>query len=110
MMLRGFLAVTLLTVLSIFVTSSSSKILSFSDVPSTAHDEIHFCGIQLKRAQRKFCRKEIIEKFLEKEPMKIIIMKTYKKCEPTHVHACCKTKCSIATFVKLCPYRYVRKR
>lgn len=102
---------TFLTVLSIFVGSSSQAIVSFDDgnvldVP----EELNFCGIELKRAVRKYCRAKVIDRFLEKEPVKIIIMKTYKKCEPTHIQACCKTKCSIATFVKLCPYRYVRKR
>jgi hypothetical protein len=105
--------VSLALFLSIFIVSTSQTFVNVEidefnkvDVPQ---EFSQVCGLELKRAVRKYCREKIIEKFLEKEPVKIIIMKTYKKCVPDHMEKCCKSKCTIATFVKLCPYRYHRR-
>ncbi|CRL02519.1 CLUMA_CG015625, isoform A [Clunio marinus] len=65
-----------------------------------------YCGIQLHRAVRAFCREQYIVAYKKKEPPRNF--QKPSRCGGNLIEHCCKNKCSISTFVQHCPYRYIR--
>lgn len=99
-----------LVILLTIVSSSSQSTVSFSDgnTLEVPDEPRYYCGIELHRAVRSYCRETVIEVFKKKEPLKVGFQKP-SRCGITLLEHCCRHKCDMATFVKYCPYRYIRR-
>lgn len=98
-------------ILSTLIVPSSSEILEMDDgnqleIPEEARS---YCGMELTRAIRKYCRLKVIEKYKAKDPPKSFHKPS--RCGENIKDKCCyrNSKCDIVTFVQYCPYRYARK-
>jgi hypothetical protein len=113
---RKFVKLCLLFTL---VTSTAESTLSLGDenlievpdvlvlVPDALKPRI-YCGIELKIAVRKFCREKVIEAYRPKDQqIDRSLNQKSRKCGAQLMQKCCLERCSITTFVQLCPYRYV---
>ena len=79
---------------------------NFLEVPEDARS---YCGMELKRAIRVYCREKIIETLKTKSVQRNFHKSS--KCGENLVEKCCyhRNKCTISTFVQFCPYRYIRR-
>lgn len=94
-------SVLIVTTSQVTVTFADGNELEMSDEPKT------YCGLDLRKATRFYCREAVIEKFKKKE-----VLRNFQKpsrCGVRLVDRCCRTPCTLTTFVEFCPYRYIRR-
>jgi uncharacterized membrane protein len=105
--------VLILVVLLALTSKSWESTISLDDgnVLEMPDEPKNYCGIELKRAIRKFCLSQLIETYKPKEPPRNF--QKPSRCMATTValmDKCCKNKCLVSTLVQFCPYRYVGGR
>jgi hypothetical protein len=103
--------VTVFVIISTFFVPSPSVMMEMDDgnmleIPDEAHS---YCGMDLVRAIRKYCRVKVIEKYKLKDPPRNFHKPS--RCGENIKDKCCyrSNKCNITTFIQYCPYRFVRK-
>lgn len=114
MFLRKLLSFAVALVILVTISApAAGKIVTFEDgntleVPDDAKS---YCGIQLKRAMRIYCRVTVIETYKKQVPLVRSFHKP-SRCGETLVEKCChhNNQCTIETFVNYCPYRYIKRR
>lgn len=98
-----------LVIFSVLIAKSSQATVTFADgneleLPDEPQT---YCGLELRKATRIYCREAVIEKFKKKE-----VVRNFQKpsrCGVRLVDRCCRTPCTLTTFVQFCPYRYIRR-
>lgn len=113
MISRKFISFTAIFVtLFTLITSSEQSTPSFDEENSLeGPDEPRsYCGLELKRAIRNYCREKIIESYRLRSVQRNF--EKSSKCGENLVEKCCyhQSKCTISTFVQFCPYRYRHRR
>lgn len=100
---------TVAVILLALTASSSPSTLTFDDgnVLDIPDDPKIYCGIHLRKAVRSFCREKVIKTYKKLEPPRGF--QKPSRCGGNLIDHCCKISCDIPTFVKYCPYRYIRR-
>lgn len=111
MLSREFVGFAVLLVISpALITLSSASLRPLKDnitLIEIPDEPQSYCGLQLKRAIRIYCREKVIEAF-KAETSKVRSFHKPSRCGLNLLEQCCfhSKKCSIETFVQFCPYKY----